>query len=760
MIHMKRKLTLLLMCLLLLGGVAMASSGEVETDALEEISEETVEEPEMPPEEEPVAASNEARDYINYYLMPGDSPYLEVTEVAEYIYTTADADNYEQIVFSAMDWNGLSDVAQAEVDAALPEGYLALLQEAVDYAATYSNGVVGSAGYVVTFEDGTETGGAPSGISVAEIIEEAGLAEVIYVPDAPALLADFGTDSAVRYNYGWWGGGRIYYGSKTGSLGPLYIGSPFGDAAATYITADLHTDYFYSSSMGAYYDCYCLSARSSYPKDKWVTSSGESKWNALSSSQRTGLAKAVMYGQYYKDQDGSAGAFSGVQCAVWSIMHGQMDERGRGTGNIYDGMHLYDSCYSACWNTFDRIRDCMWIHGAKPSFTYGSENAAAENPIELVYDPSSGLYTATLTDTSDCAASTWLSGKTYLEEYFKFSADGVSFSVSGSTLTISAPAEAFSADGTISVQVLTPTRGGTTSITIFDSIRYLGAGWQPVITNWNDHGTALYVYMTLHAELKDPEISTSARDGASGGKLVFADANAEIIDTVTYADLTAGNEYTLIGTVVDKATGDALTSSRVTFTPAADDGSIEVKLHFDATGLYDRELVVFEELRLGGEVIAEHKDLNDEAQTVRTTPPGSLTVTKYASDGETPLPGVGFALSDTDGNEVARGTTDENGTIAWIDLAYGDYFITEVSTQDGFALLPESIPITIPLKETDGTYLYDLRCTIRNAQNYTLPMTGGAGHKPAMFGAAAFGLALIAGFCYIQNQKRRKDFES
>lgn len=144
---------------------------------------------------------------------------------------------------------------------------------------------------------------------------------------------------------------------------------------------------------------------------------------------------------------------------------------------------------------------------------------------------------------------------------------------------------------------------------------------------------------------------------------------------------------------------------------------------------------------------------------MRTTPPGSLTVTKYASDSATPLAGVGFILTDTGGNEVARGVTDSDGAIVWTGLAYGDYLVTEVSTQDGFTLLPEAIPITLPLKQADGTYLYDLSCSVRNAQNYTLPMTGGTGHKPAMFGAALLGLTIIAGFCYIQNY-RRKDFES
>lgn len=70
-----------------------------------------------------------------------------------------------------------------------------------------------------------------------------------HIPDTPALLADFSTDSTVRYSYGWYGGGTIYYGAKTGTFGPIHLG-----AAATYITADLHTDYF--SSSGAYYDCY------------------------------------------------------------------------------------------------------------------------------------------------------------------------------------------------------------------------------------------------------------------------------------------------------------------------------------------------------------------------------------------------------------------------------------------------------------------------------------------------------------------------
>ena len=135
-----------------------------------------------------------AKNYVNYYLMLGDSEYLPLAEAIPYVYTEADHDNYEQLVFSAMDWNKLSAETQAEVDAVLTEAdgmtYLELLQEAVFYTLDAEGGVVGAACYAVRYDEDMnilEASGKADGIAVAAIIRDAGLSEVI-TTERPMLL--------------------------------------------------------------------------------------------------------------------------------------------------------------------------------------------------------------------------------------------------------------------------------------------------------------------------------------------------------------------------------------------------------------------------------------------------------------------------------------------------------------------------------------------------------------------------------------------
>jgi hypothetical protein len=79
---------------------------------------------------------------------------------------------------------------------------------------------------------------------------------------------------------------------------------------------------------------------------------------------------------------------------------------------------------------------------------------------------------------------------------------------------------------------------------------------------------------------------------------------------------------------MDKSTGKPLLinnktiTSEATFTPDAADGSVVVKFTFDATGLGNKELVVFEKLMdADGKVLAEHEDINDKDQTVTLIKP-------------------------------------------------------------------------------------------------------------------------------------------
>ena len=84
-----------------------------------------------------------------------------------------------------------------------------------------------------------------------------------------------------------------------------------------------------------------------------------------------------------------------------------------------------------------------------------------------------------------------------------------------------------------------------------------------------------------------------------------------------------GRKYTVSGILMDKATGKAFLvngkeiTAKVEFIPDKASGTVAVEFAFDATGLKDMDLVVFEQLlNANGKVIAEHKDIEDKGQTV------------------------------------------------------------------------------------------------------------------------------------------------
>ena len=94
------------------------------------------------------------------------------------------------------------------------------------------------------------------------------------------------------------------------------------------------------------------------------------------------------------------------------------------------------------------------------------------------------------------------------------------------------------------------------------------------------------------------------------------------MDTVSYKNLIPGRKYTLKGVLMDKATGKELLidEKKVTaekeFTPKMADGSVDLEYTFDASALAGKQVVVYEELYTSDKLIGEHKDINDEGQTV------------------------------------------------------------------------------------------------------------------------------------------------
>lgn len=119
-----------------------------------------------------------------------------------------------------------------------------------------------------------------------------------------------------------------------------------------------------------------------------------------------------------------------------------------------------------------------------------------------------------------------------------------------------------------------------------------------------------------------PEIHTTATDSETADHLTIADSRAVITDTVTYTNLLKGETYTLSGVLMDKETGKELlvdgepVTQEMAFTAGRASGTKKLKFEFDTTGLAGKSFVVYETLTLEDVEVAEHKDINDEGQTI------------------------------------------------------------------------------------------------------------------------------------------------
>ena len=113
-----------------------------------------------------------------------------------------------------------------------------------------------------------------------------------------------------------------------------------------------------------------------------------------------------------------------------------------------------------------------------------------------------------------------------------------------------------------------------------------------------------------------------------GIKTTLVDVNGEhftepvssitLTDHVAYKNLDTDKTYTLTGTLYIKD-GEALTelmTQTVDFTPTEKNGTQDVVFTFDASYMVGKSVIAFEELSVNGEFCAEHKDKDDENQTV------------------------------------------------------------------------------------------------------------------------------------------------
>ena len=164
-----------------------------------------------------------------------------------------------------------------------------------------------------------------------------------------------------------------------------------------------------------------------------------------------------------------------------------------------------------------------------------------------------------------------------------------------------------------------------------------------------------------------PKLSTSAVSDADNSKSVTAEGDVTVTDYVRYTGLTAGQTYTLTGTLMDKSTKKAFVdadgnpvTATAEFTAEAESGTATVTFTFDASGIKTgTKLVAFETVATNGIEIADHKDINDIDQTVTVKAPVIGTTAVDAADGDKTVTGEeNVAVRDTvHYNNVTPGKT-------------------------------------------------------------------------------------------------------
>ena len=193
----------------------------------------------------------------------------------------------------------------------------------------------------------------------------------------------------------------------------------------------------------------------------------------------------------------------------------------------------------------------------------------------------------------------------------------------------------------------TPSEKTGTVEVVFENVNTSGLRGKTIVAfetlTYND------IVLVIHADIDDvdqtikfPDIHTTLR---GEDDVVRVDEEVTLIDTVAYSNLIPGKEYTVVGCLMDKATnspilvnGKSVTAS-ATFTPEAEEGTVDVIFKLNSSALRGKTIVAFETLMYEGVEVVIHADINDENQTVtfpdaRTTLFDTTTGEKMVALGE------------------------------------------------------------------------------------------------------------------------------
>ena len=234
-------------------------------------------------------------------------------------------------------------------------------------------------------------------------------------------------------------------------------------------------------------------------------------------------------------------------------------------------------------------------------------------------------------------------GKTYTMSGMLMSSAGNAIVSNGRRITASTEFIPTESDGSVDVVFnFDATNGFGGRQYVFFEYLYLDGVRVAAHTDISDTNQIIYI----------PIIRTTLIDAENGSHSSAADQDITLIDTVRYNGVEIGRRYTVVGTLVDKATGKEIlddAGNKITasneFVAEKTNGTIDVTFKFSGKCLAGKTTVAFEDMYSEGKKVAVHADLRDEGQTEYFP---SVHTTATSNDTEDHVVGANEKVTITD----------------------------------------------------------------------------------------------------------------
>ena len=238
-------------------------------------------------------------------------------------------------------------------------------------------------------------------------------------------------------------------------------------------------------------------------------------------------------------------------------------------------------------------------------------------------------------------------GKTYIMTGMLMSSAGNAIVSNGRRITASTEFTPTESDGSIDVVFnFDATNGFGGRQYVFFEYLYLDGVRVAAHTDISDTNQIIYI----------PSIRTTLIDSENGSHSSAADQDNTLIDTVHYNGVEIGRKYTVVGTLVDKATGKEIlddAGNKITasneFVAEKTNGTIDVTFTFSGVSLAGKTIVAYEHMYTEGKEVAVHADLRDESQTEYFP---SVHTTATSNDTEDHVTGANEKVTITDQVEL------------------------------------------------------------------------------------------------------------